>query len=197
MSEETKAKPEVVKWFTRARKFPTLIGRTPDGTKIIGGPYTTTQFIGLGIWLVIAVKTFHLWARFGLAGNVIVFVAISAGLVIGLGKIGSRNPLLFAAGAWGVATAPSVGRVAGSTVQIRRPRRIRHRIVLGYEPGDTVAAGPDAPPPAADTSTSVPYPPTRPPNSREVPAPATAEVEAPRHVLTGVQALLAAHNQEK
>ena len=32
-----------LKWYTRARKFPQLIGRTPDGTRIPGGPYTYTQ----------------------------------------------------------------------------------------------------------------------------------------------------------
>jgi len=29
---------EVVKWYTRARRFPQLIGKTPDGARLWGGP---------------------------------------------------------------------------------------------------------------------------------------------------------------
>ena len=35
MSEKA---PDVVRWYTRARKFPQLIGRTPDGAKTVGRP---------------------------------------------------------------------------------------------------------------------------------------------------------------
>ena len=35
---------EVVKNYTRARKFPQLLGMTPDGKKLPGGPYSYTQF---------------------------------------------------------------------------------------------------------------------------------------------------------
>ena len=52
-----------MKWYTRARKFPQLIGRTPDGTRIPGGPYTYLQVAaGVGMAAVLAATT-GLWAR--------------------------------------------------------------------------------------------------------------------------------------
>ena len=44
MSDE-KQQTEVARFYTRSRKFPRLIGRLHDGTKIPGGPYTVTQAI--------------------------------------------------------------------------------------------------------------------------------------------------------
>src|SRR5450759_686655 len=62
-SAVTAPAPEVVKYYTRARKFPQLIGRTPDGAKIWGGPYTFTQAISAGVVLFVGVNTMGLWAH--------------------------------------------------------------------------------------------------------------------------------------
>ena len=64
--------PEIVKWYTRARKFPQLIGKTPDGAKLWGGPYTYTQVVGASVVLVVGLKTISLWGSFGLVGNALV-----------------------------------------------------------------------------------------------------------------------------
>ena len=65
---------EVVKWYTRARRFPQLIGKTPDGATIWGGPYTYTQVIAGVAFIVIGSKTTWLWGHFGLLGNALILV---------------------------------------------------------------------------------------------------------------------------
>lgn len=89
-----------MKWYTRARKFPQLIGRTPDGTRIPGGPYTYLQVAaGVGMAAVLAATT-GLWARGALLFNATVFLGLTVGAVYLAGQLppGMRNPLLGVAG---------------------------------------------------------------------------------------------------
>ena len=90
-----------LKWYTRARKFPQLIGRTPDGTRIPGGPYTYTQVAaGVGTAIVMA-QTTWLWAHGSLLLNATIYIGAVIGAVIATGKLppGMRNPLVLATGA--------------------------------------------------------------------------------------------------
>jgi hypothetical protein len=123
---------EVVRWYTRARKFPQLIGRTPDGRRIPGGPYTFTQAVGAGVVLLVGVNTMGWWARYGLIGNGLLLLGVAYAVVLGLGRIpvGSRSPLAVAAGGMRALAAPRVGRLAGRPVRLRRPHRVRCRLVL-------------------------------------------------------------------
>lgn len=89
-----------LKWYTRARKIPQMIGRTPDGTRIPGGPYTFTQvFAGVAagglLWLTPGV-----WARGGLLASAIVALAVIFGAVYLTGQLppGMRNPLVLGTG---------------------------------------------------------------------------------------------------
>lgn len=168
---------EVVKWYTRARRFPQLIGRTPDGATIWGGPYTYTQVAVGVIGVVVGAKTAWLWGRFGLIGNALVLLGVVYGLVLLVGRlpIGSRNPLSVAAGMLRALSAPAQGRVAGRAVRPARQRRISSRLVI-TEPPDSAAPRVTAAArtPAADRARI----PVRP-----------ARVAAP--ALTGVQRLLA------
>ena len=86
---------EVVKWYTRARRFPQLIGKTPDGARIWGGPYTYTQLVGAVTVLVVGAKTVGVWGQFGLVGNALILLAIAYGTALMLGRlpVGSRNPM--------------------------------------------------------------------------------------------------------
>ena len=61
--------PETVRWYTRARKSPQLIGNTPDGAKLWGGPYTYRQGIGAAVVLLVGLKTISLCGAFGLPGT--------------------------------------------------------------------------------------------------------------------------------
>ena len=143
---------EVVKWYTRARKFPQLIGRTPDGAKIWGGPYTFTQAVGAGVTLFVGVNTMGLWANHGLIGNAMILLGVAYGIVLLLGRIpvGSRSPIAVLAGCVRAVNLPGTGRLAGRAVRIRRPHVVRHRINVLLGPL------PDPPLPSLRRSCAVP-----------------------------------------
>lgn len=191
-----KPTPDVVRWYTRARRFPQLIGRTPDGARLWGGPYTITQAVGAGVTLVVGLNTMWLWAGFGFVGNLLVLGVVTYGVVLALGRIpvGSRSPLSVLAGVYKAIAAPSHGRLAGRPVRIRRPHRLQHAVVIRHEParmGAAPIAADLAPEPSADAlqvlevPAPTPVAPVPPP-----PAPPSA-VPAPSAPLSGVQSLLA------
>ncbi|MFE6508090.1 hypothetical protein ACFVBP_10505 [Nocardioides sp. NPDC057764] len=141
----TESGSDVVKWFTRARKFPQLIGRTPDGTRIWGGPYTLTQALGGAGVLVVGLKTMSLWAHFGFIGSLVVLVAVTGSVVWGLGRIpvGARSPLSMAAGLAHAVGAPKTGRLGGRPIRIRRPHQLRHTVIFAVQvPDENRAANP-------------------------------------------------------
>ena len=90
-----------LKWYTRARKFPQLIGRTPDGTRIPGGPYTYTQVAAGVVTAVVLAQTTWLWAHGGQILNATIFIGATVGAVFAAGKLtpGMRNPIVLASGA--------------------------------------------------------------------------------------------------
>lgn len=110
------------KWFTSARKFPQLIGRTPDGTQLPGGPYTITQLVVGGAMALLLWNTTGLWARFGLAGNIIIGPALVIGAVFAAGKIPfeMRSPVVVGSG-WVHALSRSTSVI--SPVRLRPPHR--------------------------------------------------------------------------
>lgn len=197
---------ERVKWYTLARKFPQLIGRTPDGTRIPGGPYTVTQAIGGMIVLAVGYYSMGLWANFGTMGNYVVLILATGGTIFGLGKVplGARSPVSIAAGVVKAAGAPRTGRLRGKAVRIRAPHQLRHRIVVCHPiPLPTDVRLPDSPPvvaPAAPVlEVTIPEPTAAPaaaPTPTAVPTPAVVGAPARRRALrhpqlSGVQALMA------
>lgn len=202
MPHRTDTTTDVVKWYTRARRFPQLIGKTPDGATIWGGPYTYTQVIAGVAVIILGSKTTWLWGHFGLIGNALILLGATYGLVLLLGRIpvGSRNPLSVGAGVLRAITAPALGTRGGSPVRVRRPHRSRTKLVVT----------PDAPT-LKDIQLSRSTPPPRPPQpkrsrprprwSRPAPSQHPTHLVAPppqralpdQHptALTGVQRLLA------
>jgi len=196
---------EVVKWYTRARRFPQLIGKTPDGATIWGGPYTYTQVIAGVAFIVVGSKTTWLWGHFGLIGNALIVLGGAYGLVILLGRlpIGSRNPMTVAAGALRALSSPAQGHLGGSPVRIRRPRTAKSRLVITHDVPilDKVshqgaerrrrrgAAGSSRLRWSRPALVHQPRPTTAQPRLR--PTPAAAPRTAPTPALTGVQRLLA------
>lgn len=195
------SQPVVAKWYTRARKFPQLIGRTADGARLWGGPYTITQVVAAGGLLLVGSRTMTLWARFGFLGNALVGVGVLVATVWGLGRVppGVRNPISVMTCAWLAVAAPATGRLGGRPVKIGRPRRLRHRVRL-YR--GALPAAPAAPavsessfPASSPATPAADMPPVR---SSRRPGQATATrpgrtqtSRPPRPALTGVQALLA------
>ena len=124
-------------WYTHARRFRKLIGKTPDGARIWGGPYTYTQFFGAVAVLVVGAKTVGLWGQFGVIGNAVLLLGAGVRHRGGAGRlpIGSRNPLAVTAGVLRASSCPPVGRRAGRPVKLRRPHRARgHRTVSTHPP---------------------------------------------------------------
>ena len=90
-----------LKWYTRARRFPQMIGRTPDGTRIPGGPYTYTQIgIAVGVAVLLS-QTTTVWAHGPLIFNAALFLGVCGAAVFFTGKLppGFRNPVVMVAGA--------------------------------------------------------------------------------------------------
>lgn len=193
---------ERVKWYTLARKFPQLIGRTPDGARIPGGPYTVTQAIGGMIVLAFGYYSMGVWASFGTLGNYAVLLLATGGTIIGLGKVplGARSPVSIALGVVKAAGAPRTGRLRGKAVRIRAPHQLRHNIVVCHPiPLPTDVRLPNSPPavpldtPVVEPTLTEPTPTTA-PTAVPMPAPAGAPARRrpPRHPqLSGVQALMA------
>lgn len=194
--------PEIVKWYTRARKFPQLIGKTPDGAKLWGGPYTYTQVVGASVVLVVGLKTISLWGSFGLVGNALVVLGAAYGTALLLGRLplGSRNPISVGSGILRALSGPAQGVLAGTPLRIRRPHRVRTRLVIRHAvpttatpPAEPAVDLTPEPAPSAPVSTLEPV------QQRTPPAAGPAPTTPRRPALTGVQRLLAstgANSQE-
>lgn len=158
------------KWFTGARKFPQLIGRTPDGGKLFGGPYTITQVVIAVVGIIVLANTTWLWMRFSLMGNLMAPAALVA-LVWAAGKLpfGMRNPVIVGSG-W----LKAVERLfsAAPLVRLRHPHQVRSAALMIT---------------SADADLATPIDPA---DSRL--AEHAALQSAPPPPLTGVQQLLAA-----
>src|SRR5690606_4843782 len=139
---------ETVKYYTRARKFPQLLGRMPDGTKIPGGPYTVQQLIVAITIIVIGGMSIDTWGVFGFFGNLALLFGSAFGAVFLIGRLpmNGRNPFYALIGLFRAIGAPSTGRYQGRPIRRRRARRLTHRVVvlIGDPPGaPAVAAGPE------------------------------------------------------
>lgn len=197
---------EIVKWYTRARRFPQLIGKTPDGATIWGGPYTYTQVIAGVAFVVIGSKTTGIWGHFGLIGNALILLGCAYGLVLLLGRlpIGSRNPISVGAGAIRAFSSPAQGHLGGVPVRIRRPRPTRTRLIISHDT-PTLADIQARPAPSTSSATkawrlprprwSRPTPSQNPTpariSTRLRPTPAATPRSSAPPALTGVQRLLA------
>lgn len=137
MSEQAQG----ARFFTLARRIPTLFGRLHDGTRIPGGPYTVTQVVAAVTTAVVLSQTTALWARFGILGNPVVFIALVAGIgfVVKFLPSGGRNPFAWVLGVLSLTFRRRGGRRRGVAVQVNRARRVRH----------TFNVLPDAPAPRA------------------------------------------------
>ena len=74
------------KFYTAARKFQQLIGVTPTGEAIPGGPYTVTQFVVGIMVLVTGFITRPIWSQ-GTIADVLYIAAAAIGITYGVGKL--------------------------------------------------------------------------------------------------------------
>lgn len=199
----------VMRVFTRGLKIPTLIGKLQGGVRIWGGPYTTTQVYGA---IAIVVGGFiygDVLLPFGWVGNrvTVVAVAVGAGYLLGMVRVGGRDPVSAALALVAVMSGPTAGRYGGRPVRLPRPGRARQRIQLQAEPSAALATEvpPAATTPSAATPATaspqttarpaaVPEPVTRAPVTRApvTPAPVVAAPAATGRSLSGLEQRLAA-----
>lgn len=184
---------EVVKWYTRARRFPQLIGKTPDGAKLWGGPYTYTQVVGAAIVLVVGVNSVGLWGQFGLIANAVILLSSAYGTAVLLGRlpVGSRNPLSVGSGLIRALSSPTHGNFAGRSVRIRRPHRVQTRLIISHGAPHVF----DVHRPSNAPATAAPVEPQQlrhhRPRRRPLAAPSPAARRTAQPALTAVQLLLA------
>lgn len=126
MAEESTSAQDIAKVYTATRRFPQLIGRTSDGSRIWGGPYTYTQIFGGGAALFVLWKSMALWSAGGGLIDWALVLTATAGVVIGLGKLplGGRNPLSMLQGVGNAVAATAPRDVGGVAIRPRPPHAV-------------------------------------------------------------------------
>lgn len=190
MSDE-KQQSEVARFYTRSRKFPRLIGRLHDGTKIPGGPYTVTQAIVAAVLLALGLVTRGLWGTGTILVDIPIVLLVAWGGAWGAGRLPAtrRNVGSILLGAVGAMFRPAAGKYREQTVKLSPPHFAGGTVVIGgtttpttTQPKPAVPAPAPVAAPAAIEETSAPA------AAELVPAGAAAPARTP---VTGVERLLA------
>ena len=123
--------------YTKARRFPLVIGKLPGGGRIPGGPYSLHQIGAMVLAAIVLKQTSAIWAHFGLL-NLVVFVAVPYGLAFALrhARIDGRSPIWAAVGWLSLLSAPRGGRLRGRPLRPIRTRRQAGRFRFGQIPPD-------------------------------------------------------------
>lgn len=144
--------PVVMKWFTRVRRIPTLIGKMPSGERIWGGPYRASQLVAFGCVLVASLWSMKWWSKLpfyatGADGQIAAYITCAA-LAVGAGFIAKQIPdqsqsaLVLGSGSTRLLTSSSAPRYGNGSAVPRPPRRRRPTVrvtvtELGVHDGPT------------------------------------------------------------
>lgn len=190
----------MARFYTAARRFPQLIGRTPDGTKLPFGPYTVVQIGVAGVTAIVLWNTTAVWARFGLIANVVVAVGLVFAAVWSAGRLppGLRNPLVIVGG-WMRAAERSLGSGRPvAVVRLRKPRIARGQVTMFTDADARVSDAQPTPTPdaaataaAADAADAADDAAVDLVDAAAIPAVSGRSPEPSLPPLTGVQRLLA------
>lgn len=109
-----------------------MIGRTPDGTRIWGGPYTLTQVGVAALVIVVLWKTTWLWARDSLIMNGGFAITVFAAAVFAAGQLppGLKNPLVLSSGL--LRFFRSGWNLGGRRLRTLRPKKLRQGIPASF-----------------------------------------------------------------
>lgn len=156
---ETEQPPprDVLRWYTRARRIPRMVGKLPRSEKgLPGGPYTITQMVGGAVTFFTLHKTSWLWSPWGLIGTTAVQIVISLGVIFALRfvKPGGRDPFTALVAVVGVLTASRWGTYRGQSLRPHAPVRVRSRVGIRLPAQVSMVA----PMPAAPTEQPSPEP---------------------------------------
>lgn len=168
------AKEEIARFYTRSRRFPKMIGRMTDGSRIPGGPYTLTQVGFGGVALMGLLTTRTLWSTGATLLDLALTVGVAWGVtwLVGLIPMTRRNLVLAFVGAVAAMFKPHGGRYQDRPIRLARPHQ-----AIGASQMPTPVREPQTPldTPAALEQTHIP--PARP--ARRQPAATTAVVAKP------------------
>lgn len=131
MAAPVPERADVLRWYTRARRIPTLIGKLPGSERGLPfGPYTLTQGVGGSMAALAAIQTEPLWGHWGYWGDKVVIVVLTVVAVVGLRlvKPGGRDPLTALLAVTGVFSAGRYGTHRGRRLRRRRPVRVSARV---------------------------------------------------------------------
>ena len=191
MSDEKQQQTEVARFYTRSRKFPRLIGRLHDGTKIPGGPYTVTQGIVAAVLLALGLVTRGLWGMGTILVDIPIVLLVAWGGAWGAGRLPTtrRNVASLVLGAFGAVLSPAAGKYQEQTVKLRPPHFAggTTTISVASPPVTTTPTTTVTPAPATPTVAIATVEETLASAAELVPAGATSA----RTPVTGVERLLA------
>lgn len=179
------------RFYTRARKFPRMVGRLPEGTRIWGGPYTFTQIVSGVLVAIVALFMRPLWGT----GSILVDLGILIGVLWGsaylTGKIPltNLNPAVLVANALHGFSTPRQGTFKGAPIKVTAAHRSTTRCLI--DPGPQPSEPPRAP------VTAVPVNPDQTPAAAVVEPPVVVEEEAPVVVREVVSASVAPSGRSK
>lgn len=119
------ATEEIARFYTRSRRFPKMIGRMTDGSRIPGGPYTLTQvgFGGVALMGLLATRT--LWSTGATLLDLAITVGVAWGVtwLVGLIPMTRRNLVLAFMGAVAAMFKPHGGRYQDRSIRLARPHK--------------------------------------------------------------------------
>ncbi|MEU6972123.1 hypothetical protein AB0A71_31260 [Kitasatospora aureofaciens] len=117
----TAARPRIGRSYTRARRYPWVLGTLGDW-RIPMGPYTPPQLAVASVGALVLIKTVTWWAP--VLGPVPVLAWGFAIWAARHSRIGGRSPFAVAADALSLAVSPRSGRIGGRAVRDPRPVRM-------------------------------------------------------------------------
>lgn len=185
---------EIARFYTRSRRFPKMIGRMNDGSRIPGGPYTLTQVgVGGAVLLVMLVTRGLLWST----GEILLDLLVTAGIafivtwLVGRIPMTRRNLLFAFLDGAAAMCKPFGGKYQGQTIRLPQPHAVGGGAqVLSPRPARS-APSPAAAPPAPEGK---PAPIQHPGRQRRDTAPVGAAAAVQHRPETGVERLLAQIN---
>jgi hypothetical protein len=116
---------EIARFYTRSRRFPKVIGRLHDGSRIPGGPYTVTQAVVGGAVLVVALVSRGQWGTGSFLFDFPLAVGVAWGGAWGAGRIPAtrRNLVTVVLGGLGAMLRPVDGKYRDAAFKLRQPHR--------------------------------------------------------------------------
>lgn len=118
---------ETARFYTVSRRFPRMIGRLPEGTRLWGGPYTFSQ-LGVGAaTFAVAAATCPLWSTGSIVIDLVILAMLSWGAALAARMLPTSrlNPAIVVATVIACAVSPADGVYRGRAARLPRTRGVR------------------------------------------------------------------------